>query len=540
MQCCISGQVPMDPVISKRSGYLFERGLVEKCILENGLCPISGEPLSVDDLLPVQSNKAVRPRNISSASIPGLLATFQNEWDEVMLEVFTLKQHLDTTRQELSQALYQHDAACRVIARLMRERDEARAILSNGGGVSIPQTSSPGDPDAPERAAAVDPMDVEAAPSTEVITGSTWNDISATISAKTVELSEARRKRPKKGVPAGTRASDTFASLEVTIAATPHKASPTGGVTCLAINGSDNTLLTGGVDKDLHVLSSETGDSLYKVANAHSKKVTCISWVGEQPNQMFLSGSADSTVKLWKPNNSGDSRSSSSGKSSKSSSDGKTGATLAHTYDVHDGAITALCDHPVKNISCSFSEDGTVGVLDLEKLDVVLRIGNSGEFKYLCGAVHPDAIMLGGGTDMGNLKIWDLRQKSLAVNLTDHNPKGVTAVDFSNNGYYVIAGDAVGDIHLWDLRKLKCINKESTNDGGSSAITSAKFDDYGHYAAIAGCGAKGTEIQLWHVKDWQRMATLSNHSKVVNDIEWGPDAQYLASAGADRVVNVYK
>ena len=100
---------------------------------------MTGEDLTTDDLIELKSSRTVRPRPPTLTSIPSLLSTFQNEWDALALETYTLKQQLAQTRQELSTALYQHDAAVRVIARLARERDEARDALSGielsaGGG----------------------------------------------------------------------------------------------------------------------------------------------------------------------------------------------------------------------------------------------------------------------------------------------------------------------------------------------------------------------------------------------------------------------
>merc|ERR1712195_170255 len=131
MFCQISGQTPEDPVVTAKSGFLFERRIIEKYIDSTGKCPVSGEELSADDLISIKANKCVKPRPVQATSIPGMLALFQSEWDALMLETYTLKQHLETVRQELAHALYQHDAACRVIARLIKERDEARAALGD-------------------------------------------------------------------------------------------------------------------------------------------------------------------------------------------------------------------------------------------------------------------------------------------------------------------------------------------------------------------------------------------------------------------------
>ena len=59
--CCVkctalvSNEVPEHPVVSP-SGNVFERNLIVKYIEDNGVDPINGEVLSVDQLIPLKSN----------------------------------------------------------------------------------------------------------------------------------------------------------------------------------------------------------------------------------------------------------------------------------------------------------------------------------------------------------------------------------------------------------------------------------------------------------------------------------------------------
>lgn len=121
-------------------GTVFEKRLILKYIEEEGKEPGTNDELHPDDLLDVKTGRIVRPRPPNFTSLPSLLKAFQDEWDALVLETYNTREQLARTREELATALYQHDAAVRVIARLSKERDEARDALSkvtvapSGGG----------------------------------------------------------------------------------------------------------------------------------------------------------------------------------------------------------------------------------------------------------------------------------------------------------------------------------------------------------------------------------------------------------------------
>lgn len=96
--CAISNEVPEHPVVSPLSGCIFEKRIIEKYIQENGVDPISGKDLSLDDLVEIKTPPIVKPKPPSATSIPATLKLLQDEWDAVMLYSFTQRQQLQTAR----------------------------------------------------------------------------------------------------------------------------------------------------------------------------------------------------------------------------------------------------------------------------------------------------------------------------------------------------------------------------------------------------------------------------------------------------------
>ena len=133
--CCLSGMLCETPVVSKKSGHVFEKRLILKHIESVGRCPVTKHELSKEDLIEVKSDNSSmslhKPRNVKSTSMPGMFTELKSEWDRILLETSNLKKEYDLARQELGHSMYQYDASTRVISNLLRERDMAREELAN-------------------------------------------------------------------------------------------------------------------------------------------------------------------------------------------------------------------------------------------------------------------------------------------------------------------------------------------------------------------------------------------------------------------------
>lgn len=273
--------------------------------------------MTVEDLLELTAPKTVRPRPPTLTSIPSLLGVFQEEWDALALETYTLRQNLIQARQDLSNALYQHDAAVRVIARVTKERDDAREALAK---VNVGASTNG------------DAMHIDAAPlSSHVI---------SKIQSTQERLSATRRKRP---VPEEWATGETIASyIPKSTLQTQH-----AGGTALAVHEAGDLVLVGGSDGVVDVFSVARSQVLQTIS-AGSGTVTSAAWAGERA---ILSTS----------------------KGQVSVKDATSGSDLG-AFTAHGGAVTAVAVHPSGELFASASVDGSYAIYDLETMNVATQV----------------------------------------------------------------------------------------------------------------------------------------------------------------------
>uniref|UniRef100_A0A8C9TK50 Pre-mRNA-processing factor 19 n=1 Tax=Scleropages formosus TaxID=113540 RepID=A0A8C9TK50_SCLFO len=484
--CAISNEVPEHPCVSPVSNQVFERRLVEKYIAENGADPVTGQPLSEEQLVDIKVSHPIRPKAPSSTSIPAILKALQDEWDAVMLHSFTLRQQLQTTRQELSHALYQHDAACRVIARLTKEVTAARealATLKPQAGLVVPQ----------------------AAPASQPNMGKSPS--LSQLQDKATVLTTERKKRGKTVPEELVRAEDLSKYRQVASHVGLHSASVPGILSLDLCPTDTNKVLTGGADKNV-VVFDKREEQIVATLKGHAKKVTSVIY---HPSQsVVFSASPDSTIRVWSVS----------------------GGNCAQVIRAHEAGVTGLSLHATGDYLLSSSEDQFWAFSDIQTGRVLTKVTDeTAGCALTCAQFHPDGLIFGTGTADSQIKIWDLKERTNVANFPGHSGP-VTAIAFSENGYYLATGAQDSSLKLWDLRKLKNF-KTITLDSGYE-VKSLVFDQSGTYLAVA-----GSDIRVYVCKQWSEVLNFTDHSGLVTGVAFGEHAQFLTSAGMDRSLKFY-
>ncbi|KAL7220046.1 hypothetical protein ACSBR2_012998 [Camellia fascicularis] len=513
MNCSISGEVPEEPVVSMKSGLLYEKRLIERHISEYGKCPITGEPLSVDDIVPIKTSKIMKPRPVQAASIPGMLGMFQIEWDTLMLSNFALEQQLHTARQELSHALYQHDAACRVIARLKKERDEARSLLAQAErqmpmSAPIAATVNASSLSNGKRG----PEDEDIGPDGKRIRPGISASIIAELTDCNAALSQQRKKRQIPPTLAPIDALERYTQLS----SFPLHKTNKPGILAVDILYSKDIVATGGVDTSAVLFDRPSGEIL-STLNGHSKKVASVKFVAE--GDLVVTGSADKTVRLWQGSESGN-------------------FDCRHILKDHTAEVQAVTIHATNNYFVTASLDNTWCFYDLSSGLCLAQVEDgSGSGGYTSAAFHPDGLILGTGTSEALVKIWDVKSQANVARFDGH-VGAVTAVSFSENGYF-LATAAHDGVKLWDLRKLRNFRTFAPYDE-NTPTQSVEFDHSGSYLAVA-----GSDIRVYQVanvkSEWNCVKTFPDLSGTgkATCAKFGPDAKYLAVGSMDRNLRIF-
>ncbi|EMS65878.1 U-box domain-containing protein 72 [Triticum urartu] len=560
----VSGEVPDEPVVSKRSGLLFERRLIERYIEDHGKCPVTKEELSMDDIVLVKTNKVVRPRPLQAASIPGLLGIFQNEWDALMLSNFALEQQLHTARQELSHALYQHDAACRVIARLKKERDESRALLAlaerqipaSMAGVAPAAVVSNGKramedeigPDGKKIRPGINPVMID-----ELTECNTM--LSAQRKKRQFECEELRNildlkqqsyllqtqrirkliggfeedvginirqpdcerkmEEEKKCVPPSLASIDELERYTQISSHPLHKTNKPG-ILSMDIHPSKDIVATGGIDTNAVLFDRTSGQILCTLAG-HSKKITTLKFVPR--DELVVTGSADKTVRIWQGGEEGN-------------------YSCIHTLKDHTAEVEAVTVHATQKYFVTAAKDNTWCFYDISTGSCLSQVGEaSGQEGYTSASFHPDGLILGTGTTEAVVKIWDVKTQSNVAKFEGHAGP-VTAMSFSENGYF-LATAALDGVKLWDLRKLRNFRTFSPYDS-DTPTNSVEFDFSGTYLAVAGSDIR--VYQVANVKtEWNLIKTLPDLSGTgkVTSAKFGTDSKYIAVGSMDRNLRIF-
>jgi len=523
--CEISGEPLMcnidNEIVVTPSGHMcIKRFLLTKLVENGGLDPfetIRELPLSEDQLVTLQTGSSGitsgAPPRPQANSLPKILGLIQKEYDVLVLELFDTRKALEETRRELSQALYQNDAAIRVVARVAQERDTYKQQLEQWSASANPTSTAKdeanGGPTGDSAAKAAPSATIGDQPSAKrrrileptakILENDLPDEDLQTMSEVWAELNKVR-KPMLKAAASEAPSPKTLGDCEFLETKAWHK-STNRGIPCISSscnssgdnNDSDSHYLTVTAGKDKQLIVYNEVDQVVQHTFAFGSVATCVD-IGKS---LVVAGNTKGAIAVYSLDGEGN------------GSKGNIINVGAHVVDV--------CVHPTGQHICAATKDGRVivacWIAEDNRLQQIATFESEEKEIYTSATLHPDGLIYVAGTKTGKMHVWDFKNKNLAATLQEGEEEdAITAMAASINGYHVAVGYDSSAVRFWDLRKQKVV---ATLDKPMESIRTVAFDRAGKYAAIGGKGG----VKITTVKEWGTTASFETKHPVTG-IVW--------------------
>lgn len=293
-------------------------------------------------------------------------------------------------------------------------------------------------------------------------------------------------------------------------------------VNSIAFSPDGKLMASAGIYNTVKLWDVSTG-RLIKNFEGHTAGVFCVSFSPD--SSVLASSSMDNTVKLW---------------------DTKTGL-LIRTLKKDSGQVSTM---GIRSIS--FNHDGTVLAAAYQE-EITLWDVNTGYSIQTIGenffpfsvAFSPDGTVLAGGSVLGVINLWNVKNGKILEVLKGHSGM-VWSVAFSPDGKILASGGGSDKTaRLWKVKNGKLLKtlKGHYDDGpikfGDFGVICVSFSP-GEDRILVTAGGGDKTVKVWDANSGKIIRTIEGHKGNVMAAVFSPDGRVLASGGFDNTIKLWE
>ncbi|KAL3419299.1 F-box and wd repeat-containing protein [Phlyctema vagabunda] len=256
----------------------------------------------------------------------------------------------------------------------------------------------------------------------------------------------------------------------------------------------EDTLVSGGCDRDVRVWDMKTGKSLHTL-RGHTSTVRCLKM---SDSTTAISGSRDTTLRVW---------------------DIKTGL-CKNVLVGHQASVRCL---EIKgDIVVSGSYDTTARVWSISEGRCLRTL--SGHFSQIY-AIAFDGTRIATGSLDTSVRIWDPTNGSCQAILQGHTS---LVGQLQMRGNTLVTGGSDGSVRVWSLEKMAPIHRLAAHD---NSVTSLQFDD----TRVVSGGSDG-RVKVWDLKTGQLVRELTAPADAVWRVAFEEEKCVVMASRSNRTI----